>query len=378
MSELFDPVFGASAVTAVTDDRAWLRTLCAVEAALARACARVGLIEPSAAAAVETAVAELAATDPAGLGRQSVAGGNPVIPLATMLRERVGPEHAAAVHLGATSQDILDTALVLICRQAVAVIGSDLIGCADAAAELAARHRSTPMVARTLLQQAQPTTFGALTAGWGAGLDRASARLAAVVAELPAQLGGAAGTLAAWHPHGLDVAATFAADLDLPAPDGVWHTERTRIGELGSALGVAAVALGKVATDIVLLAQTEVGELREGVPGGSSSMPHKENPIAAITARAAAAQAPGLVATLLASGAHELQRGAGPWHAEWPALTRLLRAVGGSAARLRGSLGDLQVDPRAMARNLAMLGTADPVIGHAPDLVDRYLGRRPQ
>jgi 3-carboxy-cis,cis-muconate cycloisomerase len=374
MSELFDPVFGTDAVVAATDDRAWLRALCAVEMALARASARVGLIDPDDASVVVHAAAELADSDPAELGRRAAAGGNPVIPIVVLLRERVGPDAAAAVHLGATSQDILDTALVLISRRALAVIHGDVTACADAAAELAKTHRGTPMAGRTLLQRAEPTTFGALAAVWGAGLDRAAGRLDAVDVSLPAQLGGAAGTLAAWHPDGFDMAAAFADELDLPEPDGVWHSERTRIAELASALGIVGVAVRKVAADIVLLAQTELGEVREDAPGGSSSMPHKQNPIAAVTARAGTDRVPALVATLL-GGTHELQRPAGAWHAEWPTLMALLRAAGGAAARLRTSLTGLRVDTEAMARNLEPLDAK--ATGHAEDLVDRYLaGRR--
>ncbi len=167
---------------------------------------------------------------------------------------------------------------------------------------------------------------------------------------LPAQLGGAAGTLSVLHPHGVAVQQAFAHELDLAVPDGVWHTDRTVVTDLAGALGTAAAAIGKTAGDLVLLAQTEVGEVSERSPGGSSAMPHKRNPVAAVTARAAAAQVPGLVATLLAQ-TPELQRGAGPWHAEWPALLSLLRFSGGAAARLRVAL-DLDVHPDAMARNL--------------------------
>lgn len=375
MDALFGPVFGTSGVAAVTGDRAWLRALCTVEAALARAGAQVGLLDRAAAERVAAAAVALAEdTDPAELGVAAVAGGNPVIPLVALLRDRVGPSDADAAHAGATSQDVLDTALVLLTRDALGVLRPDLAGCAAAAARLAAAHRDTPMIARTLLQQALPTTFGALAATWGAGLDRAVAGIDAAGATLPAQLGGAAGTLAAWHPHGFALAEAFAAELGLPYL-GVWHAERTRITALAGALGVAAAAVGSVATDVVLLAQTELGEVREDEPGGSSSMPHKQNAVAASTARAAAAQAPGLVATLLAgaSGA-ELQRAAGGWHAEWPALVGLLRSTGGAANRLRVSLDGLHVDAAALARNL---GDADPGTGHAADLVDRYLQERP-
>jgi 3-carboxy-cis,cis-muconate cycloisomerase len=376
VSELFDPVFGATAVATATDDRAWLGTLCEVETALARACARCGLIDLATALEIGAVAEQLGRGDPADLGRESVAGGNPVIPLVARLRsqvqDRAGDAAAAAVHLGATSQDVLDTASMLVTRRALGVVLADLDDCAAAAAGLAREHRDTPMAGRTLLQQALPTTFGALAAVWGAGLDRASGSLAALRDTLPAQLGGPAGTLSALHPHGLDVAAAFADELGLAEPGGVWHTERTRVAEIAGALGVAAVAIGKPATDVVLLAQTEVGEVHEQAPGGSSSMPHKHNPIAAITARAAAAQAPGLVATLLASGGHDLQRAAGGWHAEWPALASLLRAVGGAASRLRTCLSGLQVDAAAMARNL----DGEPDTGHAGDLVDRYLEAR--
>ncbi len=377
-SPLFDPLFGAVAVDAVSDDRAWVATLCEVEAALARAAWHVGLLDAGSVERIGAACAEVAATDPATLGAAAVGGGNPVIPLVEMLRaavaERADDQASRAVHLGATSQDILDTASMVITRRALAVILAELRGGADAAAELARIHRTTVMAGRTLLQQAEPTTFGALAAVWGSGLDRAEARIAGVRAGLPVQYGGAAGTLGGVHPHGLDLLAAFAAELDLAVPDGVWHAERTVIAELAGALGGAAVAIGKPATDIVLLSQTEIGEVCEQQPGGSSAMPHKRNPIAAITARAAVAQAPGLVATLLAGGSPELHRGAGPWHSEWPAQRALLRAVGGGSARLRCSLTDLQVDPESMRRNLG--ARAEHGFGHAADLVDRYLARR--
>jgi 3-carboxy-cis,cis-muconate cycloisomerase len=384
---LFSPVFGASAVDAATDGQAWLRALCEVEAALARACAAAGLIDDATTRAIAVACTGEAGADAALLGRRAAADGNPVIPLVRDLRAAVtaaaGEEAAARVHLGATSQDILDTAAMLVARRAIDVVLDALGGAADACAALARDHRGTPMAARTLLQQALPTTFGALAAGWGDGLDRAGTRLRAVRDGLSVQLGGAAGTLAALYPHGPAVRAALAAGLGLTDPGTVWHTERTRVAELAGALGAAAGAAGKVATDIVLLAQTELGEVREGAAGGSSAMPHKRNPIAAVTARAAAAQAPGLVATLLAAMAGELARGAGPWHTEWVPLTGLLAATGGAATRLRDSLAGMRVDTDAMARNLRHLDRIDEVvrpaadIGHAHDLVDTYLlGRR--
>ena len=366
---LFDPLFGSDRVAAQLTDDAWVRALLEVEVALARAAASCGVVSAGAAAQVEAVAADLV-VDVDVLGLAAVEGGNPVIPLVRLLRGAVG-DAGPAVHVGATSQDVLDTALVLLVRRAAAVVGEDLAGAADAAALHARVHRDTPVAARTLGQQALPTTFGLVAAGWCAGLDHARAALSGVVAGLPVQLGGAAGTLAALHPHGLDVGRALAAELELPwaLP---WPTERTRIGALAGALGVAAGACAKPATDVVLLAGTELGEVSEGAPGDSSSMPHKHNPIAAVTARAAARRAPGLVATLLASMDHEHQRAAGAWHAEWPTVSELLRVTGGAASRLRTSLAGLQVHPEAMARHLP----AGDRVHHAGQLVDLVLDGR--
>ncbi len=379
MSRLWDPVFGATAVADATGDRAWIRALCDTEAALARACASAGLIDGATADTIGHACVELARSDPADLGRRAADDGNPVIPLVHDLRARLqdaaGPRAAAGVHLGATSQDIVDTAAMLVARSALDLILDALGGAADACAALARRHRATTMIGRTLMQQALPTTFGAVAAGWGEGLDRSVARLRATRAELAVQLGGATGTLAGWHPDGPAVRAAFAAELALTDPGGVWHTERSRIAALAAGLGITCGSLAKVAGDVVLLAQTEVGELRESRGGGSSSMPHKHNPVAAITARAAAAQAPGLVVTLLAAMPAELQRGAGPWHAEWQTLTALLQATGGAAARVAESLSGLQVDAAAMARNLTLSRSVGGDATGAAEIVDAYLGR---
>ncbi|GEL17149.1 3-carboxy-cis,cis-muconate cycloisomerase [Pseudonocardia asaccharolytica] len=370
---LFDALSGADRVSTRLDDAAWIRALLAVEVALSHAAAAHGLVPAADADRMEQAAAGLH-IDPAALGRAAVEGGNPVIPLVRLLRTAAGAA-AAAVHPGATSQDVLDTGLVLLVRSAADVVLDDLGAAADAAAVLAAAHRDTPMIARTLGQQALPTTFGAVAAGWSAGLDRARRRLSAVVGGLPVQFGGAAGTLAASYPHGPAVADALADRLGLARQGVPWHTERTRIGELAGALGVAAGACAKPAADVVALAATELGEVSEAAPGDSSSMPHKRNPIAAITARACARRAPGLAATLLAAMEHEHQRAAGAWHAEWESLTDLLRATGGAAARLRVCLSGLQIHPEAMARNLRP-NAAEPGRHHAADLVDRILAAR--
>jgi 3-carboxy-cis,cis-muconate cycloisomerase len=252
VSALWDPIFGAGRVVAEVDDRAWVRAMLQAEAALARAAAAAGVVDAAAAELVANACADADWIALESLGAEAAAGGNPVIPLVQRLRARVGSPGEAAVHVGATSQDIIDTAAMLVARRAVRVILDDLSGAADASARLAREYRDTPMAARTLLQQAAPTTFGAVAAGWGTGLDRAVAGLETV--EFTAQLGAAAGTLAALHPHGPAVRRVFAGELDLADPNGVWHTERTRVADLAGALATAAGAAGKVATDVVLLA----------------------------------------------------------------------------------------------------------------------------
>lgn len=378
---LFGRLSGADRVETLLDDAAWIAALLEVELALSTVAAERGVVDPEDADGVERAVAAVAGVDPAELAAEAAEGGNPVIPLVRRLRSaaaRIRPGVERAVHPGATSQDVLDTALVLLTRRAGRRIVADLHACAGAAARLAAAHRDTPCAARTLGQQALPTTFGAVAAGWCAGLDRAAAGLGTVLDALPVQYGGAAGTMAAVHPHGPALADALADRLGLARQGVPWHTDRTRIGELAGALGVAAGACAKPATDVVLLAATEVGEVSEAAPGGSSSMPHKRNPAAAITARGSARRAPGLVATLLASMEQEHQRAAGAWHAEWETLTGLLRVTAGAASRLRAVLDGLRVHPDAMARNLTLAaGAQDAGTGHAADLVDRILaGRR--
>jgi len=353
---MFDGVLARGRVAVAVGDDAWLRAMLAAEAALARA---QGLP-----ADVADAIAA-ARLDPRKLGERAAASGNPVVPLVAALREQVGPE----VHRGATSQDVLDTAAMLVVRDALAPLREDLAAAADAAAALAGEHRATPIAGRTLMQQARPTTFGLKAAGWAAGIDTAERRLAAF--RPAAQLGGPAGTLDGLGP---DVLERYAAELGLEAPVLPWHTERTRIAELAAALGTASGAVAKAAGDVVLLAQTEVGEVAEAAPGGSSSMPHKRNPVAAISARACARQAPGSVATLLAAMEQEHERAAGAWHAEWAPLRALLVSTGSAAAWLRRSLEGLEVDAERMRANLH--DPDDGAVAAAAVLVDRALAAR--
>jgi 3-carboxy-cis,cis-muconate cycloisomerase len=379
-------VLARGGVRAGVDDRAWLAAMLEVEAALARAQAAAGRMPAAAAEAIGAACARVA-TDMADLVGElsgaAAASGNPVVPLVHRLREAVGAEVAAQIHKGATSQDILDTAAMLVVRRALGPLLADLTGAADAAAALASRHRDTAMAARTLLRQAMPTTFGLKAASWMVGLDEVAAELTRIrQTRLAVQLGGAAGTLAAFGPDGPAVIEHLAAELRLAVPVLPWHTIRTRPAELAGALGSAAGVLGKVARDVILLAQDEVGEVTEGAPGGSSAMPHKRNPVAAVSAAAAAAQAPGLVATLLATMVQEHERAAGGWHAEWRPLPHLLTCVGSAAAWLRDCLEHLRVEPAAMQANLEhllrMLGGVDPAddLAAAARLVDHALAAR--
>ena len=380
MSGLFDATFARGAAASTVDDAAWFRALLAFETALARAAAGAGLVPAASADAVAAACAEPGRLDLDRVVAQAGDAGNPVPPLVQVLRDAVGQEHAAAVHVGATSQDVIDTALILLARSAIAAIDADLAAAAEAAAGLASRHRDDVVMGRTLMQQALPTTFGLKAAGWVAGLDGARIRLAEVVASLPVQYGGAVGTLAASSGAGVAVRAALAAELGLAVPPSAWHTVRLPIADLAGALGAAAGVVATVALDVVLMAQSEVAEVAEVAAGRgrSSAMTHKNNPVAAISARACARRAPGLVATLFAAMEQEHERAAGAWHTEWPTLTELLRTVGSAASWLAESLAVLQVDTPRMAATTqaavdALLGEVGVDVGEAGPQVDAVL-----
>jgi 3-carboxy-cis,cis-muconate cycloisomerase len=367
---LFDGILARGGVPSAVSDEAWLAAMVAFESALALASSDAGAIPADAAAAIAAACSDLD-VDAGALGRDAAEHGTPVVPLVAAIRAALPPEVAVHVHRGATSQDVLDTAAMLVARDARAVILSDVDAAADAAAGLATTHRDTPMIGRTLLQQAVPVTFGLTAAGWLAGLDAAADGLRR---PRPAvQLGGAAGTLAGLGAAGPAVVAGLASRLGLDAPALPWHTERSRVTELASALGGAAGAIGKPARDVTLLAQGEVGEVGEDAPGGSSAMAHKHNPVAAVSALACAAQAPGLVATLLAAAVQEHQRGAGTWQAEWRPLRELLVAVGSAAAWLRACLTGLVVHPDVMRATLDRAAAATEPLGSAGSFVDAAL-----
>ena len=365
---LFSGVFAHGG--ADTGDQAWLTAMLHTEAALARALERAGLAPAGAGAAV-TAAAAAGTIDAAELGRAAALTGNPVPALVRALTEAVPAGAAAAVHKGATSQDIIDTAAMLLARRALAAAAGQMSAAADATAALAAEHRDTVMTGRTLLQQAVPVTFGLVAAGWLTGLDEARAGLDRVRSgRLAVQFGGAAGTLASLGADGPRVAALLAGELGLPLPVLPWHTDRLRIVEVAASCAGAAAVLGKIARDVTLLAQSEVregepevAEVREGARpgagtrrGGSSAMPHKRNPVAAIAILGCTRQVPGLLATLTAAAEQEHQRAAGAWHSEWEPFSGLLRLTGSAASWGAELLAGLTADPARMRANLDAAG----------------------
>lgn len=357
---LLGAVLARGPVAGQVSDRAWLQAMLDVEAALARGLAGAGIIADADADAI-AAACDVERYDVAAIARDAAASGIPVVPLVRALTAAVHGPAAAHVHRGATSQDVLDSAAMLVARRSLDALLGDLAAACAAAVRLAEVHRDTAMAGRTLLQQALPTTFGLKAAGWLVGLDEASARLDDVRrTRLAVQLGGAAGTLASLGAVGTQVLGLVARELGLAEPVLPWHTIRTRHAELAAALGETAGVVAKVAGDVTLLAQTEVAEVSEGGPpsrGGSSTLPHKRNPVAAVSSTAAAAQAPGLVATLMAAmGGHHHERAAGAWHAEWRPFSELLRSVGSAVAWLADCLAGLQVHPASMRANLALTG----------------------
>ncbi|MFG1797676.1 3-carboxy-cis,cis-muconate cycloisomerase [Nocardia sp. NPDC049149] len=356
---LFDGVLAAGPVAESVCDGAWVQAMLDFEAALAWASAAAGVIPEAAAVDIEKRCrAEY--YDIAALGAAAVRIGNPAGPLVRELTASVAPEAAAYVHLGATSQDVLDTAAMLVTARALIALRAGLHACADRLAQLAEEHAGTVQAGRSLLQQAPPVTFGLTVAGWLGGVVAALDRIDVLRGErLAVQFGGAVGTLAALGDNGIPVLRGIAFRLGLAEPVLPWHTERSRIAEIAGALGQASGAVAKIARDITLLAQTELGEVFEQGPpgsGGSSTMPHKRNPVAAVLAAGSAAQAPGLVATLLSAAAHEHQRAAGSWHAEWRPLTELLRSTGSAVEWLCIALDRLRVDPARMRANLEASG----------------------
>jgi 3-carboxy-cis,cis-muconate cycloisomerase len=339
-----------------------LRQMMRVEAALAQAEAQCGVIPTRAARVIhDVAQGEIDdVLDTDGIAAGAEQGGNIAIPFVKQLTSavaKVDAEAARFVHWGATSQDILDTALVLQLREALAALDHTLAAAQSACAALAMAHRHTAMVGRTWLQHALPTTFGVKAAGWLEALDRSRVRLRHAASQAAVlQFGGAAGTLASLGSAAPAVTQALALQLGLTAPDMPWHTHRDRLAEVATTLGVLTGTAGKIARDISLMAQTEVGELREpGAPGrgGSSTMPHKRNPVGCAAILTAAVRVPGLVSTTLSGMVQEHERALGGWQAEWETLPQITALAGGALRHLAAVLDGLEVDAQRMADNLS-------------------------
>jgi 3-carboxy-cis,cis-muconate cycloisomerase len=360
--EIFRPVFVPDEFRDVVSGRSWLQAMLDAEAALATAEARAGLI-PHEAAATIASCCDATRFDPEELGREGRAAGNPVPPLVEALTaavSEVSEDAARYVHKGATSQDILDTASMLVSRRALDLILAELEGVSRACARLTDEHRETIMAGRTLLQQALPTTFGLKAAGWLVSVLEGRRRISELRERgLAAQLGGATGTLASLGDSGVSVLGEFARELGLAEPVVPWHTDRTRIAEIGGVLSLVAGVLGKIALDVILMSQTEVGEVAEPADqgrGGSSTLPHKRNPILSVAAAANARRVQDLAQTLYGAMVGEHERAAGAWHAEWEALSDALALTGGAAAAVREVTEGLEVHPEKMRHNLEQTG----------------------
>jgi 3-carboxy-cis,cis-muconate cycloisomerase len=340
---------------AAVSDGAWLQAMLDVEAALAAAEAKVGVIPAEAAAAI-AGCCQADRFDVDAIGRATVSAGTPVVPLVRALTAAVPGDAARYVHWGATTQDVVDTAAMLLCRRALDILIEDLGCVAGRCAELADAHRATVMPGRTLLQQALPIPFGLKVAGWLVATVGARDRLADLRrGGLAVQFGGAAGTLASLGSSGVEVLHQLSVELDLPEPPLPWHTARGRVAEIGAALGVAAGSMGKIARDVALMAQTEVAEVAEpSAPGrgGSSALPHKRNPVGAMEVDACVRRVHSLVGVLLGAMVQEHERAVGAWQAEWETLPEAFRLTAGAVDRVREVLDGLEVFGDRMRTNL--------------------------
>src|SRR5436190_16455258 len=358
LSPLLAPLLSSAAMRAVCDDVTYLQNMLDVEAALARAEAATGVIPKGMAEPIAKAC-KAGTFDLAALAEAATRSGNLAIPLVKVLTANVAKanvEAARYVHWGATSQDVIDTATMLTLRAAIDALLTDLERAIAGFARLAQQHRHTATVARTWLQHALPMPFGLKLAEYAAALGRSRTRLKRLRGEtLALQFGGAAGTLAALGDKGMEVAERLAQELKLPLPEAPWHGHRDRIAEASSVLAIISGTCGKIARDVSLMMQTDVAEAFEPSGegrGGSSTMPHKRNPVACASALAAAAMAPNLAATIFAAQVGDHERSSGPWHAEWPTLPMLMLVTSGALAAIVDIAEGLEVDTARMRVNL--------------------------
>jgi len=355
---LYDELFSHSALQQILSDESRVKAMLQFEAALAKAEARVGAIpEGSARKIAEQCRADQ--FDLLAIAKEAAHAGNFAIPLVKMLTEAVARQDKDAarfVHWGATSQDSIDTGFILQLSDTLALLERDLASLSETMAALAAKHRNTQIVARTWMQQALSTTFGFIVAGWLDALMRHRRRLVEIRPRiLTLQFGGAVGTLAALAGRGPEIAKALAEELQLTLPTAPWHAHRDRMAEVAAFLGLLTGTLGKIARDISLHAQTEIAELSEPAAegrGGSSTLPHKRNPVTCAVVLSASTRVPGLVSTMLSAMPQEHQRGLGSWHAEWETLPEILRLSGGALHHLAEMLPHLEVDSDRMRQNL--------------------------
>jgi 3-carboxy-cis,cis-muconate cycloisomerase len=381
-SRLLDPLFTTDAMREIFSDRRKLQGMLEFEAALARALARAGVAPES---AVEPIVAQCNpnnfALDP--LAREAALAGNLAIPLVKVLTVAVAesdPKAAGFVHWGATSQDAIDTGLVLQLRDALDLLHRELLQFSATLARVAEKHQVTLLAGRTWLQQASPVTLGLKVAGWLDAIHRQQARIAHARNEvLTLQFGGAVGTLAALGKKGPEVAAALASDLRLKVPSIPWHTHRDRFAEVATALGLLVGTLGKIARDISLLAQTEIGEVLEPAEsgrGGSSTLPHKRNPVGSAVVLAAAIRVPALVSAMLTAMVQEHERGLGGWHAEWETLPEIFLLAAGALAHMAHVVDGMEVYEEHMTYNLG--ATHGLILSEAIAIaLAKHMGRSP-
>lgn len=361
MSPLYASLFSQAEMDAIFSDHALVGYMLQAEAALAQAQAKVGVI-PAEAAVHIVAVANQPVTDVidfAALATATGLAGNIVIPLVkqfTAAVKAVNEDASRYVHWGATSQDIIDTAAMLQAKAGLAILEAQLQKAVAATMQLTQQYRDQVMIGRTWLQQGLPLSFGHKTARWLSSLHRDFQRVQQLQqSTLTAQLGGAVGTLASLQDQGSEVVKAFAAELGLQAPDCTWHGERDRIVEIAHVLATLTGNLGKMARDWSLMMQTEIAEVFEPTAkgrGGSSTMPHKRNPVAAASILAAANRVPVLMSSLYQSLVQEHERSLGPWHAEWLALPEIFQLASGSLARAIEVFEGLDVQAHNMQRNL--------------------------
>ncbi|MBV7575623.1 3-carboxy-cis,cis-muconate cycloisomerase [Pseudomonas sp. PDM32] len=372
-NQLFDAYFTARDMRDVFCDQGRVQAMLDFEAALARAEARVGLIPASAVAPIQAAC-RAGLYDFAALGEAIATAGNSAIPLVKALGKQIAAQNAEAeryVHLGATSQDVMDSGLVLQLRRALELIESDLAQLGQTLATQAERYVATPLAGRTWLQHATPVTLGMKVAGWLGAVTRSRQRLAELKPRLLVlQFGGASGTLAALGEQAMPIAQALAEELQLTLPEQPWHTQRDRVVEFGAVLGLIAGSLGKLGRDVSLLMQTEAAEVFEpSAPGkgGSSTMPHKRNPVGAAVLIGAATRVPGLLSTLFSAMPQEHERSLGLWHAEWETLPEICCLVSGSLQQALLIAQGLEVDAGRMAHNLDL--TQGLVLAEAVSIV---------